>query len=144
MVDYNTPLGQVRLLIPDTAMVTQARNPDTGAPDYEPAYIFSDEQIEAFIALENGNIKRAAATAIGVVATDEALLSKVIKTEDLQTDGSKVSAALLNRARLLRAEADDEDRDRINGDLEVVPMINCSYAGQYLDGTVHGWPLNGN
>lgn len=104
LINYEQPLGQVRLLIPDVAPVTQGRLPDS-----VPVLIFTDEQIESFLAMNGGNVKRAAADAIDTVATDEALLSKVIKTEDLQTDGAKLLEALRKRAAALRSSADEDD-----------------------------------
>lgn len=104
-IDYETDVGRVRLLIPDTD---------------ESLLLFTDIQVEAFLALSRGSgaplVKRAAASALEAVASSEALVSKVIKTQDLNTDGAKVSDALLARAARLRAEADDdEDNDLDDG-----------------------------
>src|SRR5690606_13170189 len=68
--------------------------------------------ISAFISLhdeDSPGLHRAAADAVEALATSEAMISKVIKTEDLQTDGAKVANALLVRARQLREEADREE-----------------------------------
>jgi predicted ATPase len=98
--DYSTAVGQVRLLIPDTEQLG-----DT------PAYLFSDPQIQAFLTLYGNNVKRAAAQAKLVLATSEALINKVIKTYDFQTDGAKLGAELRAQAAELRAEADRDDMD---------------------------------
>jgi predicted ATPase len=98
--DYSTAIGQVRLLIPDTEQLG-----DT------PAYLFSDPQIQAFLTLYSNNVKRAAAQAKLVLATSEALINKVIKTYDFQTDGAKLGAELRAQAAELRAEADRDDMD---------------------------------
>ncbi len=98
--DYSTAIGQVRLLIPDTEQLG-----DT------PAYLFSDPQIQAFLSLYTNNVKRAAAQAKSVLATSEALINKVIKTYDFQTDGAKLGAELRAQAAELRAEADRDDLD---------------------------------
>jgi predicted ATPase len=98
--DYSTAIGQVRLLIPDTEQLG-----DT------PAYLFSDPQIQAFLTLYGNNVKRAAAQAKLVLATSEALINKVIKTYDFQTDGAKLGAELRAQAAELRAEADRDDMD---------------------------------
>lgn len=98
--DYSTAIGQVRLLIPDTEQLG-----DT------PAYLFSDPQIQAFLTLYSNNVKRAAAQAKLVLATSEALINKVIKTYDFQTDGAKLGAELRAQAAELRAEADRDDVD---------------------------------
>lgn len=106
MIDYTSPVGRVRLLVPDTALLTNPRNKS------EKRYIFSDPQIEAFLALSSGNIKRAAALACETVGTDKALQMLVISTDDKSTDGAKLLNAFVARARQLRAEADrEEDRD---------------------------------
>ena len=104
MVDYTTPKGQVRLLIPDVVKLVDPRDLQA-----EPEYIFSDDQITGFLAIERGNIKRAAASAVDVIATDEALVLKVIKTDDKETDGSKLLKELSARAARLRADADREE-----------------------------------
>ena len=102
--NYSTAVGQVRLLIPDVEQLNNPRDPE--AAD---AYIFNDEQIAAFVALYNDNVKRAAAQAKLVLATSEALISKVIKTDDLSTDGAKLGAELRAQAAELRKEADQDD-----------------------------------
>ena len=52
----------------------------------------------------------------------EALISKVIKTEDLQTDGAKVAMALRAVARDLDDSADnDDDREGAEG-FDIVPF----------------------
>lgn len=90
-----TDVDTVRLLIADLA---------TDPPDR----LFTDEQIEAFLDLEGG-VKCAAAAALGAIAVSEALVSKVIRTLDLATDGAKLAAELRARAKELRAEAELDD-----------------------------------
>lgn len=102
--DYSTVIGQIRLLIPD---VDQLGDPADST--VAPAYIFNDSQVQAFATLYSNNVKRAAAQAKLVLATSEALISKVIKTDDLQTDGAKLGAELRAQAAELRAQADQDD-----------------------------------
>lgn len=102
--DYSTAVGQVRLLIPDVEQLISPKDPEADA-----AYIFNDAQIQAFISLYSDNVKRAAAQAKLVLATSEALISKVIKTDDLSTDGAKLGAELRAQAAELRKEADQDD-----------------------------------
>ena len=92
--DYTTPEAQVRLLIADVDTARQ---------------ILTDGQITGFLALEADNVKRAAAAALDAIASSEVLVSKVIRTQDLATDGAKVATALRAHAQQLRAQADDED-----------------------------------
>lgn len=102
--DYSTAIGQVRLLIPDTEVLENLKN------SLEPAtYIFNDSQIQAFLSLYANNVKRAAAQAKLALATSETLINKVIKTDDLMTDGAKLGAELRAQAAELRKEADADD-----------------------------------
>ena len=104
--DYTTAVGQVRLLIPDVEQLGDLANPVTPA-----SYIFSDPQIQAFLSLYSNNVKRAAAQAKLVLSTSEALINKVIKTDDLATDGAKLAQELRAQAQMLMAEADKDDTE---------------------------------
>lgn len=94
--DPTTPVGMVRLLIPDLDPTTP---------------VFTDEQVNAFYLLEASNIRLAAAQALDTIASNEVMVSKVIRTLDLQTDGAKVSADLRARAASLREQAGNFDAD---------------------------------
>ena len=96
--DPNTDQGMVRLLLNDVD---------------ETAQVFTAAEIDAFLTLEGGSVKRAAAQAIDTNASNEALASKVLRTQDLSTDGAKIADAMRKHADRLRAQADDEDA---NGD----------------------------
>lgn len=89
-VDYDTDRGRVRLIINDD--------------NIEDA-VFSDAAIDAFLLMEAGSVKLAAAQALDTIADDEALTSKVIRSQDLHTDGATVAAALRERAKALRSQA---------------------------------------
>lgn len=102
--DYSSVVGQIRLLIPD---VEQLGNPADSSATAE--YIFDDHQIQAFATLYSNNVKRAAAQAKLVLATSEALINKVIRTDDLQTDGAKLGAELRAQAIELNRQADQDD-----------------------------------
>jgi hypothetical protein len=80
--DVTTDAGKVRLLLNDVA---------------DP-WVFNDAEIDAFLALEGDVVKLAAAQAIDVNATNEALASKVIRTQDLTTDGAKLADAMRKHA----------------------------------------------
>jgi hypothetical protein len=95
-IDYTTDVGKVRLLIPDTD---------------EANLLLDDGQVTAFLALEGGSVKLAAAQALDTIASSEALVSKVITTQDLSTDGAKVAAELRARAAALRQQVDDGTGD---------------------------------
>jgi hypothetical protein len=127
-IDFTTAEGQVRLLINDTV---------EGSP------VFSDGEITAYLSLEGGNVKRAAAQALDTIADDEALTSKVIRTQDLATDGAKIADSLRKRAAALRAQADADDANGEDGAyFEFVPM-NGPACGPELTGIQYpltGWP----
>ena len=95
------PLELVRTLIPDT---------DAIYGDGEDEYLFDDAQIENFLTVAGGSVLRAAGMAMIAVGNSEALISKVIKTQDLATDGSKLqdSWRLSGQALLARADKEDE------------------------------------
>ena len=113
--DYATAVGQVRLLIPDVEQLTNPANPTAAAE-----YIFDDHQIQAFLTLYANSIKRAAAQAKLVLATSETLISKVIRTDDLQTDGAKLGAELRAQAKELRDQASEEELYEAYEDFEIV------------------------
>lgn len=92
--DPTTVIGRVRLLCTDL---------DEAAP------LFTDAQITAFLAIESGNVRLAAAQALDTIASSEALVSKKVRTLDLQTDGPAVAAELRARANGLREQAADVD-----------------------------------
>jgi hypothetical protein len=114
-----TPVQLVRLLIADC-------DPD-GA-------LLRTDQIEGLIALEGGNVKLAAAQALDTIAVSEVLVSKVIKTQDLSTDGAKVAAELRARAAELRRQVADGEGDDDGGFL-VVDFVNpFTRRRRYYDG----------
>jgi hypothetical protein len=117
--NYATAIGQVRLLIPDTEQLD-----DPGTSTVDAAYIFNDSQIQAFLTLYSNNVKRAAAQAKLVLATSEALINKVIRTADYNTDGAKLGAELREQSKQLQAEADKDDlTDSYEEGLIVVPLL---------------------
>lgn len=72
--------------------------------------VFSDSDISDFLTLERGRIKRAAAQAIDTNASNEALASKVLRSQDWSTDGAKVADALRAHADRLRKQDDDDNK----------------------------------
>lgn len=95
MVDYNDPAQQVRLLIGDL---------DTGDNQ-----LFDDDQLNGFLGITDGSVQRAAADALDVIATSEALISKVITTQDRSSNGAQVADALRKHAAALRQRAKEEE-----------------------------------
>lgn len=95
MVEYNEPAQQVRLLIADL---------DEGENQ-----IFTDDQLEGFLSITSQSVKRAAADALDAIATSEALISKVITTQDRSSDGRAVADALRKHSAALRDRAKEEE-----------------------------------
>ncbi|RHA38735.1 hypothetical protein [Cellulomonas rhizosphaerae] len=105
MPNYATAAGQVRLLISDLDETRQ---------------ILTDDHIAGYLGrwgleptdgvANRGAISRAAADALDAIATSEALVSKVIRTQaGTSTDGAKVADALRKQAATLRAQADTDE-----------------------------------
>lgn len=107
--DLEAAIRRVRLLLNDVAQADQ---------------VFSADDITDFLALEGWNVKLAAAQAIDTNASNEALASKVLRTQDLSTDGAKLADALRKHAAVLReqvaAELEDEE-----GSFEFVTFSDC-------------------
>lgn len=93
-IDYKSPVGKVRLLIADLN---------------EASFLVANEMIEGYLALEGDSVLRGAAAVLDAMATSEVLLGKVIRTQDVQTDGAKVAAELRAQAATLRARAGAEE-----------------------------------
>lgn len=100
------PVDQVRLLIADTNPADQ---------------VLTDAQILTFLDIEGHVVKCAAAAALEAIATSETLVSKKIRTQDLQTDGPAVAAELRARAAGLRQQASDDEQAEL---WDIVPMTD--------------------
>lgn len=112
-VDFSSEVGRVRKYIPDLVPLADPANPD--GPK---SFIFSDEEIESFIADETGDglldttswrLRRAAAWAMIAIANSENLILKKLVTQDQQTDGPAVAKALIAAASLLFDKAKAEE-----------------------------------
>jgi len=87
--DPSTPLGKVRLLAIDTIK------------DY--AY-FQDNEIQAFLDLNAGQVQLAAATALDTEAANAALVQGRTRFAGIQLDGQVVAEALSQLAAELRRQ----------------------------------------
>ena len=110
--DLSTTRGKVRLLIPDATAS---------------GYVFEDEEIDAFLALDT-DVRRSAALAIETIASSQALTLKVIRILDLQADGAAVSRELRARAKDLRQQALDAETSEDGGAFDVVEMVPNAFA----------------
>jgi len=77
-----------------------------GDTDVDPAAdaIFSDEELDAFLAMDHidSEVLLAAAEALETMASTEAYVTKRIQLLDLKTDGPAVAKSLMERAASLR------------------------------------------
>jgi len=74
---------------------------------YQHTYL-SDADITAMLTLEGNVDKLAAAQALGIIASSEVLIQKVITILDLKTEGDRVAKELRARAEQLKAEVMDD------------------------------------
>lgn len=105
--DPSSDAGVVRLLCTDT--------------DADNA-IFSDAEITAFLTLQGNSVRYAAASALDTIASQQALLLKVVKLPDLEVDGAKLAMALRQQAKALR---DEEDAD---GSFDIAEQVLDSFS----------------
>lgn len=118
--DYASPLGQLRALLSQTKQYVDPMNPTAPAD-----YLISDAQLQAYIAINRDGLFGAAADALLALATNEALISKKIRTEDLQTDGPAVAGELRRMAEVFRARQKDEyELADYEDAFEIVPYVS--------------------
>lgn len=89
--DVATLAGQVRLLIGDT----EATDP-----------LFQDDEITAFLGIEEHDIRLAAALALDVMAANQVMVLKVVTQNGVSTNGAAVAQALRAQAKALRDQAE--------------------------------------
>lgn len=94
-VTYNldNDVGKVRLIIQDGA---------SSESSIQNAAIYQDDDIQAFLDLEGGARKLAAAQALDAMASSEAMVMKRITLLALKTDGPATAAELRKHAQMLR------------------------------------------
>jgi hypothetical protein len=131
--DFSSGIGRIRALIPDVEQVDYSGE---GTSEY----MFSDAHLAGLYAISSGSdparLYRAAASALRALAVSEGLIQKVIRTEDLQTDGAKLASALLAGAKQLEDRADtteDEGEAMIVVDFQPLPQDGFPYS-------LHGFP----
>lgn len=101
-----------RDLIPDDAAVFG---------ENEDEYLFTDEQIgRVFDGVGKGSTLRTVGLLCITVGNSEALINKVIKTQDLTTDGSKLQDTWGKRGEYYIGLADDEDAALVDSYFNIV------------------------
>jgi hypothetical protein len=89
--------------------------------------IFTDEEIQSFVD-DEGDWRRGTALALETIASDEALVQKVQRFGDFQTDGASVARALLGRAKSLRDQASDADAADDGGAWDIAEMVTGPFS----------------
>lgn len=107
--DVTTDRGKVRLLINDVSATVALQ-------------IFQDAEIDAFLELEDNNIRRAAAMGLMTIAGNEVMVLKVIELMDLKTDGAATGRELRMQAEALRKQA-NEAEEREGGGFDVIEQV---------------------
>jgi hypothetical protein len=114
---YDTPLGQLRALLFQTQQYPDPANPEAPAD-----YLISDDQLSAYIAINGDKLYSAAVDALLAIATNESLISKKIRTEDLSTDGPAVAAELRRTAETYRLK--QKELDEAEDSLEAFEIVD--------------------
>lgn len=104
--DLSSNVGKMRMMIPD-------RHADEA--------FFTDEELSAFLEME-GDVKRGTALALETMASDQAMVLKVVRLLDVSTDGRAVAESLMKRASELRRQADEADQ-ATSGGFEIAEMV---------------------
>lgn len=105
--DPTTPIGQARIL---------------GLDSDQNNVLFDDDAWTAFLNLNAGAIRLAAATAVDVIAHSEVLLLKKIKTISTETDAPAEAKALLAYSTELRRQ-EYQGSGTLEGTLDYAEMV---------------------
>lgn len=76
-------------------------------------YIFTDDEMESFLELNNGNVYYAAADALDAIAANAAYTLKVLTILDVTTNGQATAEAIRASAAALRVKADADAANTI-------------------------------
>lgn len=93
-VDFDTPVGEVRLLIGDTDPVPGSEDATSGTGTF---VFYSDAEVEAFVR-SYGGARPAAAGILRAIAASTALKLKKWSSADLAVDGPAIADSLLRAA----------------------------------------------
>lgn len=109
--DITTNRGKTRLYAQDTITANA---------------IFSDDEIDAFLAANGDNVYLAAADALEIIAANQAYILKVISNNGLSTNGAATAAALRETARVWREKA-QSNVGTTNSGIILVPNADDPY-----------------
>jgi hypothetical protein len=108
--DFTSPVGQTRLFMGDTDAV----NPTNGLGDY---VWFGDAELAGFLALCNNDPRRAAVSALRIVAMTPAMKLRKWTSADLQVDGAAITAEI--NALIDSLQEDIKANDAASGYFEI-------------------------
>jgi hypothetical protein len=109
--DLATDIGRVRRTIPDRT---------------EQDAIWSDEEIASFISDEGGSWRLATALALETIASDNLLVLKVLRVQNIETNTDKMAQALMQRATKLR-EIDTAFDSDDGGDFDFAEVVETEF-----------------
>lgn len=128
MAYSETQIRAVRLMIPDTDAI------------YGPAeneYMFQDGDIEIYLEQGHGNAKWAAGLAALAVGGSEALVLKVIRNYETQTNGAQLQDSWLKKGALLIKEGREEVEEELNVGIFEIAFPEW-HDGRHPEGFSHG------
>lgn len=132
--DYDTALGQVRLRVLDNRQLDWDGSGNA-------SYMFSDDEIGAFLAMEDGNVLLAAASVLEAWAMDMLRIMKHIRTNDLSTNGPAVADAMRKQAYQFKQQARDQQKQDM---LEFASVFMPMNVRQGTPEELAEWPLPQN
>ena len=91
--------------------------------------LLSDEEITALLALEGGDDRLAAAQALDILASSEAMVQKKIKVGDLSTDGPAVAAEMRKHAAALRQQSEQAALEA-GGGFDIAEMVYDPFSAR--------------
>lgn len=114
-LDETTDIGAVRMIIQDM--------------DVEQA-MFSDAGITKLLSMNGDDVRLAAAAALDIMASSQAMILKVIRTLDLSTDGASVARALREHAAQLREDAEKADGGEEGGLFDYAEIVTNAFTAR--------------
>lgn len=135
--DPNTSVGMFRLLAGDSEY-EEYDPPESGYGLYA---IWSDTEIEAFLAITNDSVPRAIALAYTQMAAAWNSSSATIRTDDLQYQVKDSVGSWLNLADYWNRVADDDDAAAINDYFDMVDVGTTQHCWRKPEAAA--WPVCG-
>lgn len=117
---------RVRALIPDRDLT--GLTPSGGVYTLI-TYTYLDAELDDFLATE-GNAKRAAAVALESMVSTAALSGGAVKGFGFETDNSKAIAALLERVKALREQADLDEATEDGGAFDIAEQVEDVFSAR--------------